>query len=305
MTLAATSWARVRTGSRAATGSLSPAVTSLTLAAAAFGTVELVFARVLAPILANLDVPVGLATWVAWVAKASITITTAMVVAAALAFAATLAGARRAALLGVTVAVGVAGIGGGVASSLALHLMAVVAIGTVVTAATPMGSRSAGVLLVGVGLALSQASLAIPAAEVGLRLGAEAALVAGVLALATSVLTSGAIRPRHGLAAAAAAALAAGSLVFAPNYIALAGFSALGAMLWMPPVIYIVAAGAAGLLFAFWLSLPAQRRRAAGLALLAVAGLHPMLVHHSLTAVLALTALASEEATNEEGGSGP
>ena len=69
-----------------------------------------------------------------------------------------------------------------------------------------------------------------------------------------------------------------------------------GATLWMPSLVYIGAGAALGLLLINWLPNRSMRHLAAGLALLAVAGIEPTLVHHNVTALVALLALAAPTA---------
>ena len=58
-------------------------------------------------------------------------------------------------------------------------------------------------------------------------------------------------------------------------------------------LVYVGAGAAVGLLLAKWLTNRSTRHLAAGLALLAVAGIEPTLVHHNVTALVALLALAA------------
>ena len=90
------------------------------------------------------------------------------------------------------------------------------------------------------------------------------------------------------------AAVAAAALV--SDRTPLVALWASGATLWMPSLVYIGAGAAVGLLLANWLPNRSTRHLAAGLALLAVAGIEPTLVHHNVTALVALLALAAPTA---------
>ncbi len=125
----------------------------------------------------------------------------------------------------------------------------------------------------------------------------EAALVMALLLLALAVSTSSHRGLTSSLGLAAGAGLAAVSLV--SDFTPFVALWATGAILWLPSLAYIAAAGAAGYVLASWLSEPATRHRAAGLILLAVAGIEPTLVHHNATALLALVALGAHSAKEE------
>jgi hypothetical protein len=94
-------------------------------------------------------------------------------------------------------------------------------------------------------------------------------------------------------AAAGAGLLVAALLARQPDYAAIVSTWAVGATLSLPPFLYIVAATCTALVTVDWLREPATRPLAAGLVLLAVAALQPGVVHHNLTAVLALALLAT------------
>ena len=121
------------------------------------------------------------------------------------------------------------------------------------------------------------------------RVIAETALVVALFLFAASV-AGWSRRSVIGLMARGAI-VAAAALV--SDRTPLVALWASGATLWMPSLVYIGAGAAVGLLLANWLPNRSTRHLAAGLALLAVAGIEPTLVHHNVTALVALLALAA------------
>lgn len=92
---------------------------------------------------------------------------------------------------------------------------------------------------------------------------------------------------------AVGAMTAAMALTFSPFYTAILSTWATGVTLALPVPLYIVGAGAAGFVLATALSDRRYRMLGIGLLLLAVAGAQPTLVHHNITAVLALVVLVT------------
>ena len=119
--------------------------------------------------------------------------------------------------------------------------------------------------------------------------------------LATALFVAAQLRRRSPTASAwivsaGAGVLAAVLLARHPDYAAIISTWAVGATLALPPFAYIAAASCTGLLAVEWLREPETRPLAVGLVLLATAALQPAVVHHNLTAALALAVLASPAA---------
>ncbi len=99
--------------------------------------------------------------------------------------------------------------------------------------------------------------------------------------------------PNTAWVAAGAAALLTGALfAMRPDDTAIVSLWAVGVTLSLPAALYIVSASCAAFVLAGWLAESSTRPLAAGLVLLAVSGLQPAVVHHNLTAVVALALLA-------------
>ncbi len=92
--------------------------------------------------------------------------------------------------------------------------------------------------------------------------------------------------------ALAGGVVAAGAIVFGDSFAAVGATWAIGATLALPPMLYIAGAAGFGLVVATWVTRDAARPLVAALVLLAVAGIQPAVIHHSLTALLALAVLA-------------
>ncbi|MDA1002460.1 MAG: hypothetical protein O3B31_03785 [Chloroflexi bacterium] len=121
---------------------------------------------------------------------------------------------------------------------------------------------------------------------------AEAALVAAPVAFGIALLLV-TTPSRLEWAAATVAALGAGAFLAAePGYAGLVSIWATGSTLALPTFAYVLSATCVGLVLTHWLRGPSTRHLAAGLVLLAVAGVQPAVAHHNLTAVFALLLLA-------------
>jgi hypothetical protein len=123
------------------------------------------------------------------------------------------------------------------------------------------------------------------------RVLGEAALVLAVVLLAVDVFRSHRGGPVPLLGLAGGAALAIGLLL--TPYTPFLALWAAGATLWLPALFYVVAAAAGGYLMASSVSNRAARPLVAALILVVVAGLEPNLLHHSVTAMLALVTLGT------------
>jgi hypothetical protein len=195
----------------------------------------------------------------------------------------------------------VAGVVGGTAV-LVLHISVMAA----AIAALAMGVRRASLLYSGALWAVTLAVVTGQWSLSGLSGGAnlasravgEASLVLAVVLLAMAVSRSshGGLGPLLGLAGGAGLAFVS----LASEYTPLVALWATGAMLWLPALLYVAAAAAAGYLFVGWVVDRATRHLAAALILLLVAGIEPTLLHHSLTALLALVTLSAWSPTRGE-----
>jgi hypothetical protein len=121
---------------------------------------------------------------------------------------------------------------------------------------------------------------------------AEATLVAAPVALAISVVRRGVHSRRAWRMAAIGGIAVAVTLVFAPEYLAIMTLWASGVTLSLPQFTYVVAAACLGLVVGEWSAKGSSRHLAAGIVLVAVAGVTPTVVHHNLTAVAGLALLA-------------
>ena len=284
---------------------MNPLGRAFVLSAATLGTLELAIDRVAAPILAHIprDAAAPLVAEVAsFLGQRALAATALLVALAALVVAATPRpdgwGSRVAdAAVGATALLTAA-----TDASLAALTMHV----AVVCAAIVVGVRvrSAGVVLAAAAVAMGQIPLALdrvadvlavaaPSTNVALLTAAEAALMLAPIALAVEL-----VRRESPSTLAWSVALLGGLAVSAalarsPSYVAITSLWATGVTLSLSPVLYVIAAACAALVMTTWLSRPATRHLAAGLALLVVAGPQPAVVHHNLTAVLALVLLAS------------
>ena len=160
--------------------------------------------------------------------------------------------------------------------------------------ALPMAAAAAAMVPARVPLLLD--ALALPSGDVAAATAAEAAfvLVPPLLAAGLLVRTS---PPRAAwLAAGGMSLVASAALASSPSYTAILSAWSTGVTLSLPVPLYIAAAGCAAFVLVSWLAEPSSRHLAAGLVLLAVAGVHPAVVHHNITAVLTLLLLATPAA---------
>lgn len=127
----------------------------------------------------------------------------------------------------------------------------------------------------------------------------ELALVLTPALFAVAYLRGGSPSRSTWVVAAGVGLIAAALLARRPDYSAIISSWAVGATLSLPPFLYVVSASCLALVMLGWLREPAARPYAAGLVLLAAAALQPAVVHHNLTAVVALVLLAvpPEQAT--------
>jgi len=291
-------------------------VRTLALATAAVGTAELGLHRVVAPALAHIP---GAARSVAvtdaltWAGERAFAGTAVLAVSAALAAGAVMLRDRRplGALVLVTVIVTlIDGATAGVGFAFAGHVFALAAMVAIAGDAARSGGPSsrlsfAALGLTALGLGAAQWPLLVdswsaliggPAASGSALMAwtlAEAALVAAPVGFALAVLAAG-TPTRLAWGAATAAALLAGAFLGAePGYAGIIAIWATGSALALPPFAYVLSAACAALVLATWLRSSSSRHLAAGLVLVAVAGVQPAVVHHNLTAVLALLLLAA------------
>ncbi len=273
---------------------------AITIAAAVGGVVEVLLERVAGPILSHAAGPslAPVAAMASNLGTLVVSVTAVLVLLAAVAWAGVAWDSHRivgAAILAAVVTALAAGVFGGSRTLILLHLsVAVAVIGTVLVLQLP-GIYRIAVAAVAVAIVAGQWSLASPGGEftVPARVIAEAALVIALFLFAASA-TGSCPRRRAVVGLTVGAVVAAAALL--SDRTPLVALWASGATLWMPSLVYIGAGAAVGLLLAKWLPNRSTRHLAAGLALLAVAGIEPTLVHHNVTALVALLALAAPTA---------
>lgn len=272
---------------------LAPALTG---AAAVGGVIEVLLERVAGPILAHAAGP-SLAPAAATVSRVGTVVvgaTAILVVLAAAAWAGEAWSRSRVVATAILVAAAatiVAGISGDGSILTLLNLsIAVAAIVTVLVFRAP-GIYGLAIAAVAVAIVAGQWSLNDLSGQttVTARVIAETALVLALFLFAGSAI--GAIQRRSLIGLAVGAVLAAAALM-SPHTPLVALWTS-GATLWMPSVVYIAAGAAVGMLVTSWLPVRSTRHLAAGLVLLAVAGIEPALIHHNLTALVALLALSA------------
>jgi len=272
---------------------LAPALTG---AAAVGGVIEVLLERVAGPILTHAAGP-SLAPAAATVSRVGTVVvgaTAILVLLAAGAWAVAAWSRSRivatAILVAAVTTLAAAISGEGPALTLLNLSVAVAATGTVLMLRVP-GVYGLGIAAVAVAIVAGQWSLAGWGGQSTMtaRVITEAVLVVALLLFAASVI--GTVRRRSVIGLSLGAMLAAAALV-SPRT-PLVALWASGATLWMPSVVYIGAGAAVGLLLATWLPERPTRHLAAGLVLLAVAGIEPTLIHHNLTALVAMLALAA------------
>lgn len=275
---------------------LSRLAPALTGAAAIGGVVEVLLERVAGPALTHAagSSLAPLTATVSALGTITVAITAVLVVTAAVAWAGAVWSQSRvvatAILAAVVTALG-AGWSGDGSTVMLLHVSVAVAAIGIVLIARPHGVHRIAVAAVAVAIVAGQWSLVGWSGEitVAARLIAETALVAALILFAVGAAPP--LRRRSLVGLAAGALIAAAALI--SDRTPLVALWATGATLWMPSLVYIGAGAAVGLLLATWLPDRSTRHLAAGLALLAVAGIEPALIHHNVTALVALMALSA------------
>jgi hypothetical protein len=288
-------------------GALLHLATALTSIAAVTGLVEILIDRMAAPAMAGALGPSAapVVSIAGRVGTLAVSVTAVLVLLAASARAAHAWDRHRVFALAAVTAVVASVVAGLIPSRMAVFAVhASVAVAAAAILAT--AARRASLPYVGALWALALAVVAGQWSLSGLGIGStlafraveEAALVLTVvlLALAVSRASRGGMIPLFGLAAGAGLAYVS----LASDYTPFAALWATGAMLWLPSLAYVGAAAAVGYVLAAWLSDPARRHLSAGLVLLAVAGVEPVLVHHSVTALLAFATLGAGSVRERE-----
>ncbi|MEZ4503617.1 MAG: hypothetical protein R3C39_13405 [Dehalococcoidia bacterium] len=283
---------------------------SLVLAAGLAAAAELVLFRVAVPVLSHMPGAglAGVGSMLTAVAECSFKATAVLVLASAALVALRLARSEPAVAVALVAAFGgvtVETLASGGWASLTARAALVSAIGVVIAAAwtrLPLlfGAAHAAAALAVLGgqwplLVKDAAAVAGSAASTGTTVSTSVGELAFVFApvLFAVALVRGHSPTRGSWIGGAAAGLFVASLLARrPDYAAIISSWAVGVTLSLPPFIYIVSAACAGLVAIEWLHAPATRPLAAGLVLLAAAALQPAVVHHNLTAVLALVVLA-------------
>jgi hypothetical protein len=272
---------------------LAPALTS---AAAVGGVVEVLLERIAGPILTHIAGP-SAATAVAMVSRVgtiAVAATAVLVLLAGLAWAGAAWARSRilaAAIVTAVVTALVAGLSGEASVITLLHVSVTVAVIGTVLMARRAGFYGGAIAAVAVAIVAGQWSLGGWSGQpaVTARVIGETALVVALILFAAGIARP--LRRRSLVGLTAGALIAAAALV--SDRTPLVALWATGATLWMPSIVYIGAGAAAGLLVATWLPDRSTRHLAAGLALLAVAGIEPALLHHNVTALVALLALSA------------
>lgn len=291
-------------------GLLDPLSRTLVLAAALIGIGEVILNRVAVPVISHMPGPshaLGLVDGMRGAGEVMMAATAALLPLAAASFAfrawrerPILAGLIAAAA-GSTVAAALLSSGAGTANHI-LIIGAVVVAGAGVVGAVS-GWHAAAVGLVGVGVVVGQLPLLLESLSTRggaaaddlilvLRGLGEMSLVLAPLGFAIALIRSQSQPPAAWYSAVAAGLIAAIAISAGPDYAAIMSLWAVGATLSLPPVLYVVSAGCVGFLLGSWLRHASTRHLAAGLVLLAVAGVQPAIVHHNLTALVAVLLLA-------------
>jgi len=290
---------KVRSPELRGSGVTLPIARSLTMVAAVTGAIEVAFDRIIVPTLSHAVGPslAPLATASGVVARLMVAVTLAFVVGAAVAWATVLWHTSPGAAVGIGIAVWAALATGLLDSSLAaavLRISVTVALAVVVVTMLRPGLAAIGVGSAAVAVVAGQWS--VVGHVLGLRIVAEFALAAALVILAVAV--AGRTRSRL---AVAGSSIAAGVAVVAlsSEQGPLLALWASGAALWMPSLVYVATAAAAGLLLATWLARARTRYLAAGVCLLLIAGVAPAFAHHSLTGLVAVIALATYAGADE------
>lgn len=281
-------------------------------ATALLGIAELAVSRTLAPTLAHLpqqvlDPRVGeLAQLLGSRAFAGVAV---LIVLAALAYLATATWRARPIPLLTALCV----IAAAVATMIDAPAAAVLASATMMAAAAGIAAATVASARRAIALPVLAAAVSLTAARLPLLIGdlspgggldagrvagaysvAEASFIAVPILLALAI-ARGRVPGAAIVAALTVALLATLTMVGSPAYAAILSTWAVGVTLSLPLPFYIAAAGASAFVLAR--SAVDQRIRGlgVGLVLFAVAGAHPSLIHHNITAALALVLLSSPE----------
>lgn len=278
-------------------------------AAAALGVAEIALHRTLAPLLSHLPqqtLSPRIVEAVQFAGERAFHGTLVLVVAGALLYVAA-TGLRRmlpVLVVAVVLGAGIAGVAPSAYRVLAQMTLAV-AVAAIVGASLAGGTWRLSLPVAAAGVSIIASRVPLIADQVAPGVIATGRLTVGSLTLAEAsfvavpVLIALALtRPPlpsqlTWVATAAGATAATAALVFSPFYSAILSTWATGVTLALPVPLYVVGAGAAGFVLAAALSDRRYRMFGTGLLLLAVAGAQPTLVHHNITAILALVALTT------------
>ena len=281
---------------------------TLVLAAGITAAAELLLQRLAPPILAPVGVPGSrLLETLSSAGELAANGTAVLVFLAVAAFVATRSD-HALALAAATAAVLLASWWTAPIASIAAHTL-VVAAAAAIGLSGLRGARS--LLSLGIGLAalavvvgqlplLADTTWPWMSNQMGARSLGELLAIAAALTMAGWLLTTDHPGRRAWVVAGACAVVVAGGLTFQPGFTSLGAIWVVGVTLALPPVFYIAAAAAAGLLVAGWSRSPASRPLAAAVLLLTAAGIQPQVLHHNLTALLALAVLTSALPARQE-----
>jgi hypothetical protein len=277
---------------------------AFTSAAAVAGLVEVLVDRIAAPAMAGALGPSAatVTTVFGWVGTLAVSVTAVLVLLTVSAWSVHAWDRHMVFALAAMTAV-VASVIAGLSSSRTWVFVVHASVSVAAAAYLAIGARRASLPYLG---ALWAVALAVVAGQWSLsglgngptltsRAVGEAALVLAVvfLAIAVSRSSHGRLAPLLGLAAGAGLA----TVSLASDYTPFVALWATGAMLWLPSLVYVGAAAAAGYVLATGVSDRTTRHLSVALILLLVAGVEPTLVHHNATALLALVALGAQSAT--------
>ena len=263
-------------------------------AAAVSGSAEVLLDRMAAPALGRLSIGAP-AVFIAWFGGLAVSITAVFVLLATAVWAAFGWESHPVFAVSASIAVVTTVIAGLVPASdalLVLHISVMAAAASclaigVKSASLPYAGALWGVTLFVV--AGQWSLMSVGGSSMASRTVAEAALVLALVLLALALFRDSRAKPLSLLGAALGATLAAVSLL--SDYTPLVALSATGVMLWLPSLFYVAAGGAAGLVLATGFVHRATRYLSGALVLMVVAGIEPDLVHHNVTALLALIVL--------------
>jgi hypothetical protein len=273
---------------------------ALTSAAAVAALVEVLVDRIAAPALAGAlgSSASAVTARVAWVGTLAVSVTAVLVLLAVVAWAAHAWDRHRVFSLSAMTAV-VATVAAGLVSGRAVVFVVYISVSVAAVASLAIGTRRESLPYLGALWAVAFVVVAGQWLLSGLgnsstlagRVVVEGALVLAVvfLALAVSLSARGSLAPLLGLGTGAGLALVS----LASDYTPFVALSATGAMLWLPSLVYVGAAAAVGYVLASWVSGRTARHIPLALVLLLAAGVEATLVHHSVTALLALVTLCA------------